>query len=386
MCSLEPIDNLETIVRRLTYHITPADHPFGKQLKIWTRKYAKRFRPLFSYIYNYEIVNMMPFAYDASVTTEGFGRAFIKVEENITESVLFHELMHLYVQRIDQHERFGEFVIFPDGLGLHSRRILSFLYRVFEEWFVELLIFDEGQSLKDNPRALHNFFGRDYETYANQLDHGLHIVPEKYYSNVPLFLHFINQHSYAHMRALYYQAIMEKHAGILGIVPPVIPPGKKRDLVNIFLKYGDIDKLDKSYYMHFAVDFLNALLMPHSKTMGPIVTLQGDPAMIVFSDEIFPIMASYESDVQGVLDLSPQIEAIIENDFVAVSAEVVNKHYTWIRLSAELFHTEREHLAVHARGIFDEKYADLCKRHGKTNMNPNPIITDVESDEDWLYY
>lgn len=177
--------------------------------------------------------------------------------------ILYHELLHPIMVNFSDH---GDYIFDYSDVDLHPLTIscLKNLYTSFEDWFIELGIYNLINTNKDNHEFLQAFISGTFNDYLENLI--LYDLTNYSHPSYMLYIEHILRELFVgkiipprSMWCLYncclYRNInkdsLQKH------LPNLAPIEKK--LVAILNEYSDIDKLSKDYYKSLFCDFFNTI-------------------------------------------------------------------------------------------------------------------------------
>jgi len=189
----------------------------------------------------------------------------VRVHLNFTDQrhlkVLFHELLH---KTLSRYSKSGAGIFDYSLVNLHHRtkRYFRDFYQSFEDWFIELIILDYIQDIKDNDDLMNIFYGSPYDQYLQDLngyditnlsDGDLLFYPEQQLYELP---HFGKIPPYT-MWSLFHSTFTRKFLGISVKNYKRNLTEIEQMLINVLNKYSDISMLSDQFYRNLYCDYIN---------------------------------------------------------------------------------------------------------------------------------
>lgn len=353
-----------------TIMITPEDHAQATQVREWIHKYVESLPILALYQYDIEIVEKTGEYWDAMVKVdveEDEIVAKLTFKEPIKEMVLLHELIHIHL----------DYVVGPWSLGLDfdytqveiNRRTKSWiknLHQVFEEWFVELYLFQHIFYHKEDEDYLKEFLGQSYKDYLHSLDYGLEHIDDRYFSSLGDCLSNTHTAGSVYCRALFYHTLLAVDDRIPNSHRPRSASGIKAALVGVLSNYTNLDLLDSGYYLSLFSDFINTMVKHQLGTMEEatsVVHLPGHRPRVIFTQTFKLAIDDLDAEMKYLDSIEPKMEEMIR--------EYLQQNSTNVDLGeimSKVIHTLIPHALkftdLEAQGIFYYYLQDLASGLG----------------------
>ncbi len=202
---------------------------------------------------------------DGACGVAKFNNNNVRVHLNFTDprhlKVLFHELLH---KSMSKYSKRGAGIFDYSMVDLHhlTKKSLRNFYQSFEDWFIELTIWDFLHKIKDNHDLMKIFYGDSYNNFLQDLDMyditNLKDGDFIFYPEQQVFelIHFSQIPPYT-MWSLYHTTYTREIVGYSGKNKIRNLTEIEQKLIKVLKQYSDLSMLNEQYYRNLYCDYIN---------------------------------------------------------------------------------------------------------------------------------
>lgn len=356
-----------------TIKIIPEDHPQAPQVREWIYKYVECFPILAEYPYNIKIVEKTGPYWDAMVEVEvEVGEdeelvAKLTFREPIQEFVLFHELIHIHLNFVSEEMslRF-DFDYTQVELNRRTKIWINNLYRVFEEWFIELYLFQHIFKHKEDDDFIREFLGKSYNDYLYSLDKGLQDMDDRYFGSLGDCLSAVVTVASSACLDLFYHTLLAGDDRIPDSYRPQSASGINAALVGVLSNYTNLDLLDSAYYRSLFSDFINTVVKHQIGATEKATYVVQHPEKrprVIFTQTFQLAIDDFNAEMIYLDSIEPKMKKMIR-EYLQQNSTNVDPMEIWSKVIHTLIPHDLKFTEIEAEEIFNYYLKDLASELG----------------------